>query len=168
VILHSSKMEDHLTSNFGGRVRTRACGILVNEKGILLVKHIGIGELNLLWAPPGGEVKFGESISECLIREFQEETGLKIKIESFVTINEFIQAPFHAIELFFLVKELEGNLIKGSDPELKNDEQIIDDVRFVTFKELEIMPNEVKHELLKKVKSMDDLLSIKTSMIKFQ
>ena len=54
-------MEAYVTRNFGGRIRLRACGILVDQDRILLAKHKGIGELDLLWSPPGGEVQFGET-----------------------------------------------------------------------------------------------------------
>jgi len=161
-------MEDYVTRNFGGRIRLRACGILVDQDRILLAKHKGIGELDLLWSPPGGEVQFGETIAECLVREFREETGLKIQVQSFLTIHEFIQSPFHAVEVFYLVKKIGGSLIVGHDPELNKNEQMISDVRFVTFNELEIMPTKVKHKLLKNLKNIKDLVSITTPMIKFQ
>lgn len=43
------------------------------------------------WAPPGGHLEFGESIQLCASREFFEETGLRIPlntIETFATTND--------------------------------------------------------------------------------
>ena len=55
--------KDNIIANkFGNRLRIRACGLLIKEKKILLIKHEGLGKLNALWAPPGGAVEFGETI----------------------------------------------------------------------------------------------------------
>ena len=159
-------MENHVTAKFGNRVRTRACGILTLGESILLVKHKGIGESEVLWAPPGGAVLFGESISEGLIREFQEETGLQIRVKDLINVNEFIKTPFHAIELFFRVEKMNGKLKTGIDPELKLDEQIITEVQFVTFDKLKIIPNKEKHSLLHNVKCAADVFNIPNFFVK--
>ena len=65
---------------FSKKVRVRACGILKNEQGILLLKHLGIGPAEFLWAPPGGGVKFGDTLEETVQREFLEETGLTVSV----------------------------------------------------------------------------------------
>ncbi|MFA9414791.1 MULTISPECIES: NUDIX hydrolase [unclassified Streptococcus] len=52
-----------------------SCGILQNCGRILLQKRSDKGT----WGLPGGAIELGESASEALIREYYEETGLKIK-----------------------------------------------------------------------------------------
>lgn len=146
---------------FGGRLRTRVCGICIENNSILLINHKGIGESGELWAPPGGEINFGETIEEALKREFLEETNLSIEVRKFMAINEFFNAPFHAIELFYLVHRIDGALKLGSDPELSAQNQLINDVRFVTFEELNELPNQKKHNLLHKELSTSSLLNMK-------
>jgi len=49
------------------------------DKNILLVKRVPRGAETSLWSLPGGTKKKNEKIEDTLIREIQEELGLKIK-----------------------------------------------------------------------------------------
>lgn len=53
-------------------------GYLVKDNKVLLVHHRGFNK----WVPPGGHVELDESFAEAAIREFFEETNLKVKIIS--------------------------------------------------------------------------------------
>lgn len=52
-----------------------ASAIVVNEAGSILLHR---RTDNDLWALPGGVMEFGESISETVVREVREETGLDV------------------------------------------------------------------------------------------
>lgn len=53
-----------------------ASAIVANEDGeVLLHRRTD----NNLWALPGGGMEFGESVTETIIREVQEETGLEVR-----------------------------------------------------------------------------------------
>ena len=71
---------------------------------MLLVNHHSLNKGNDFWAPPGGGMDFGQSAEENLQREFLEDTGLKVDVEKFLCIHEYLKAPLHAIELIFKVK----------------------------------------------------------------
>ena len=44
------------------------------------------------WGLPGGALEFGESAQETCVREFLEETGLKVKVKSLLGVStNFIQ-----------------------------------------------------------------------------
>lgn len=154
-------VSDHIVDAFAGRVRSRVCGITIINNSILLINHKGLNEQNEWWAPPGGGVMLGETLSQALIREFKEETGLCIKVNHFQFITEYIQDPLHAIELFFQVDVIEGELKTGVDPELSLDKQSINEVKYVTFEELAIIPNEFKHLCLRGITDGIQLLSEK-------
>ncbi|GHP14053.1 NUDIX domain-containing protein [Lentilactobacillus fungorum] len=65
-------------------ILTFAGGILVNENNeVLLQKR---SDFNA-WGLPGGALEFGESAMDACVREFLEETGLKVKIESLLGIS---------------------------------------------------------------------------------
>lgn len=54
-------------------------GVLINKnRKILLIKRKGSHGAGT-WAPPGGHIDFGESVTNCAKREVKEEMGLKIK-----------------------------------------------------------------------------------------
>lgn len=145
-------MENEVANVYGNRVRVRACGICWENDKILMVNHTSITPTNF-WAPPGGGVEFGQSVNECLITEFKEETGLIIKPELFLFGCEYILKPIHSIELFYSVKIESGNLKTGSDPEI----QIIKDVRFMTIEELSKIPQEELHGIFKLIDSPSEL-----------
>ena len=123
---------------------------------ILLINQKGLTHNNEFWSPPGGGVNFGETIESCLIREFEEETGLKTKQEELLVIDEFIKAPYHAIELFYKVSQTGGKLELGKDPELER--QIIDDFRWFSLDDLMKLAEISKHGCLRGVSKILDLL----------
>jgi 8-oxo-dGTP diphosphatase len=129
-------LNEQIVRKFGNMLRIRVCGICVEDDKILLVKHHALGEKGVLWAPPGGGMHFGTSAEENLRREIREETGLDVRVEKFLFVHEFLDPPLHAVELFFKVRIIDGNLVTGSDPEMSGQEQIISDVRFVPFEEI--------------------------------
>ena len=146
---------------FGGKVRVRVCGICIEKNSILLIKHDKLGELDELWAPPGGGVNFNETMEDALKREFYEETSLKITVNKFLCVNEFHSGNLHAVELFFEVSILDGSLKIGLDPELNADQQIIKDAKFVTFEDLQLIPNKKRHNILQGSVNEEYILNMK-------
>ena len=139
----------------------RSCGILLTDEGILLLKHAGVGPGGFLWSPPGGGVDFGESLEETLKREFLEETGLTVDVESFLFCNEFIGKQHHALEFFFKVNIVAGALKLGTDPELDKDQQLLLEARFFQDKEILSIPRDNLHEIFQFCKTPKDLLTLK-------
>ena len=128
------QMNPSIINQYGNRIRIRVCGVCIENGKILLLNHIGIRENADFWCPPGGGLQFGETIEECLKREFLEETNTEISVGKFLIVNEFVNPPLHAVELFYEVKIIDGTPTKGIDPEM--DEQIITDLRWFTLEEI--------------------------------
>ena len=57
---------ESVNHKFGGKVRVRVGGILIENDQILLLKHEGVGKKEFLWSPPGGGMEFGENAEENL------------------------------------------------------------------------------------------------------
>ncbi|MCW9707774.1 NUDIX domain-containing protein [Fodinibius salsisoli] len=125
---------------FSHRVRLRACGLLVQEEKILLVKiHSPVIDQQV-WMPPGGEVEFGESMAQSLEREFQEETQATVTVGGLLHINELIDEPFHAVECYFEVHHQSGTPALGGDPELNAGDQLLEAVEWMPIAELDDRP----------------------------
>lgn len=154
-------INDEITRAFGNKLRVRVSGICYENDKILLVKHRSLGPNGILWAPPGGGIRFGESAEDSLKREFLEETGLEVKIEKFLFVHEFLDPPLHAIELFFEVKILKGSISKGTDPEMSPDQQIIDEVLFFPMEALQNQDLNNFHPIFPLVSDLKDLLTLK-------
>jgi len=148
-----------IVAAFGNRLRLRVCGFMLLNNELLLVKHLHIGPKGVLWAPPGGGMDFGENAVTTLKREFMEETGLDIEVGDLAVVNEYLDLPLHAIELFFNVVQTGGKLTQGHDPEISGEDQIIREVRYVSFEELQTMDQDTLHHVLKGVKSKKELLA---------
>lgn len=140
-------MEESVQKIYGHRLRVRACGICVQDNSILLVNHRRITHSHF-WAPPGGGIEFGEQAQDCLVREFKEETGLDIEVGDFLFGCELIEHPLHAIELFFKVKKVGGQVRKGTDPE-SGEDQIIQEVAFIDWRQLNELKSEEIHRIFR-------------------
>lgn len=90
-----------------------------------------------------------------------EETGLDVAIGDLLFVNEFMQPPLHALELFFRVKAVGGVLRQGIDPEMSLGGQIIEDVRLMRFDEIKSYPPEEVHALFRYCNSLDDVFKLR-------
>ncbi len=160
-------MDSSPSQIFGGKVRVRVCAVIVENDQILLLKHQGIGEKGFLWSPPGGGVEFGERTENTLIREVSEEIGVEIEIRNFLFFNEYIDHIYHAVELFFEVKIINGEVSLGNDPELKSHNQILKEVKWFNISELKALNNKNLHNALRNLNAVNEILEI-NGFFKFQ
>jgi len=121
---------------YSNKIRVRACGLLISENKVLLVKQNVPTREVPVWIPPGGGVESGESTVHALKRECKEETGVTPSGLRLRYIHEFIDKPYHALELYFLADRFTGEVIKGSDPEHSQNDQLIHEVCFKPIEDL--------------------------------
>ncbi len=152
--------KDHISkeieSKFGHQLRTRVNGILIEEEKILMVKH-RMGGGREFWSTPGGGMIYGTNAKDNLKREFMEETGLEIEVLEFLFVNEFLAPPLHALEYFFSVERKSGSVVLGKDPELEDDRQILEEIRWLSVKELGSLEKNSLHRLFWEIKSLSEL-----------
>jgi 8-oxo-dGTP diphosphatase len=134
---------------FGGHLRVRVNALIISDSRLLLVQIVSPATGKTFWMPPGGGVQFGESLSEALVREVKEETGLGIKPLKPRYVTEYIRHPYHAVEFYYSCVVTGGEPKMGTDPELGSDRQIIKNIRWTeleNLKETELYPAFLKRE----------------------
>ena len=156
----SPDLPDSLLASYTGQVRVRVGGLLLREGSLLLAAHRGLLPVNApFWSPPGGGWMFGESLKAALVREFEEETGLAVRVGRFLHLHEFRHDGLQALELFFevLAEDPTADPRLGHDPEHAADQQLLTDLRWVTPRQLLALPPAQVHPVLRSVLSVDDI-----------
>lgn len=100
--------------------RLAARAIILQNARLLLVNAYPVSRGSDLWCAPGGGVEAGQSISENLIREVFEETGLTVVVGALALVTEFHNPDngFHQVDLFFRCEITTGALDNSwQDPE---------------------------------------------------
>ena len=64
-----------------------ACGIMYHNDKILMGKRTQSSDSPGLWEFPGGKLEKGETIEQCLHREWKEELNLDILIERQIAVS---------------------------------------------------------------------------------
>ncbi len=146
---------------YQGQTRIRACGLCLESDRLLLLKHESLGPRGHVWIPPGGGLEYGTDLRKNLIREFKEETGLKVGVQGLLFTHELITRSLHAIEIFFQVERKAGKLLLGLDPEMDSHNQILKEVRLMPFSEINLLHPENKHQLFNYCRSTSELLNLR-------
>ena len=94
----------------------RVAGLLVHEGSILMVEQGRGGDR--YWLLPGGGVQFGETLSDALKREFDEELGMRVGVQRLVAIVESISPdPAYAKHVVHLVFEISAPMEDLPEPQ---------------------------------------------------
>lgn len=79
-------------------------GILLRGDRVLIArralgKKIASGKYHL----PGGHVEFGEEPAEAVVREFREEFGLTVRVDSIFRAFSYVMGDTHTVGLTYLL-----------------------------------------------------------------
>lgn len=111
-------------------------GAVVLEEGRIILVRRGVEPGKGKWSIPGGAVKLGEKVRDAVVREAEEESGLKVEIMDArpldtvdsIIMDENKQLQYHYALLQFLARPESGTLRPGGD---------VLDARWVSLKEVE-------------------------------
>lgn len=88
---------------FRPRFTAGAVGLVFSPEGkVLLVEHIL--HPRHPWGPPGGWVDANETPAESAIREVYEEVGLRVEVESLISIN-FLPQKHHVTFVYLCIAD---------------------------------------------------------------
>lgn len=137
------------------KIGIRTATVTIKDGKVLLVSSkYDDGEYYLF---PGGGVEFGETIEEGAIRETLEETGIKVKIDKLLHINEFIYRNNwnkRSITVFFLATPEEStNNITNNGGKIKQ----IEWVNISNLNNLDIRPKILSNILIESKDGFDNI-----------
>jgi ADP-ribose pyrophosphatase YjhB (NUDIX family) len=85
------------------KITVRPSGILIENGMILLIKQYVSATRG--WSMPGGKLEAGETIEQCLVREWKEETGLDIRVKELLYLTDrFRNSDTHVVHMTFLLE----------------------------------------------------------------
>ena len=75
---------------------------IIRDNNKIYATQRGYGDFKDGWEFPGGKVEEGETSEEALIREINEELGILIAVDDYLTTIEYDYPTFHlSMECFF-------------------------------------------------------------------
>jgi ADP-ribose pyrophosphatase YjhB (NUDIX family) len=85
----------------------RPTGILIEGNRMLLVKQYVTEKRG--WSMPGGKLEPDETIEQCLVREWKEETGLDVAVKELLYVTDrFNGSSTHTVHMTFLLERTGG------------------------------------------------------------
>jgi ADP-ribose pyrophosphatase YjhB (NUDIX family) len=107
-------------------------GIVIEDDQILLLNQDTEGPRS--WSLPGGKVEDGESLSQALVREMLEETGVEVEVGRLLYVCDVVTA--HVVHITFEARRIGGTVgaVAGG-----LDTRPIRGVEFVKLSELEAL-----------------------------
>lgn len=133
-------------------------GIILNKEGKFLLIQRGKKSKNEvgMWGFPGGALEFGETIEEAIIREVQEELGVKIKpLKKLAPVNHRIpNEKQHWVAVPYICQLVSGR------PKIKEPDKI-SDMRWLSLEDarelhLSLVAEEVMEKLKKDYAELED------------
>ncbi len=90
--------------------------VVIDDKGDVLLVKRGVEPKKGFWCLPGGFMELGETPEKGALRELEEETGLKGKINSLLGVTSSESPRYNTVLMIgFLVIDYCSDLIPGDD-----------------------------------------------------
>ena len=90
---------------------------ILQDSRILLVRTVVYPEGRDFWLLPGGGRQDGESEEECILREVEEETYLKVRVERLLLHETWQANKGYTQSKTYLCQVVEGQAAVGCEPE---------------------------------------------------
>ncbi|WP_026947020.1 (deoxy)nucleoside triphosphate pyrophosphohydrolase [Algoriphagus marincola] len=88
-----------------------ACAVILNDQKVLSVRRSKDMPLAGYWEFPGGKVEEDESAESCIVREIEEELGVRVRILSSLPNHSHAMTSGKSIQLIpFLVRVEVGKI----------------------------------------------------------
>ena len=88
-------------------------GAVVIHRGKVLLIRRGKEPMRGRWVIPGGTVELGETLQEALVREVEEETGLRVEPREVVLVFDHIERDSAGITCHYVVIDYACDYVSG-------------------------------------------------------
>jgi 8-oxo-dGTP diphosphatase len=128
---------DPSPSKLTGRIVLGVAAVIWNDQGCVLLIRRAKEPRKGQWSLPGGKLEFGETLTEGLLREVREETGLEVEILGHVDEAETIRdaavgaADDHFVLIDYGARVISGTAVAASDAA---------DARWFSLDEIDALP----------------------------
>ncbi|MBN2000458.1 NUDIX hydrolase [candidate division KSB1 bacterium] len=123
-------------------------GVVVKRGNKILLIKRGRPPLKGIWTVPGGLLKIGESLEQCVQRELDEECGIKVSDLKLIDVFEYIEKDNKDIKYHYIIVEYFAKYKYGALKAQSDAEQ----ARWINLEELDvIVTTEETKALIKKV-----------------
>ncbi|MCM2577617.1 NUDIX hydrolase [Streptomyces meridianus] len=99
------------------RLRVAAYGVCVRDGQVLLARLLPSEHAEpSRWTMPGGGLEHGEDPLDAVVREVEEETGFRVRVERLLGIDSYRSSPsvrgddFHGLRIVYEVRVIGGEL----------------------------------------------------------
>jgi len=143
------KMNDWIFKDDCGICHFRVAAVIIHQNKLLTQFETETG----FYALPGGHIRFGETSSDALVREINEETGLNVTCGRLLWVEEnfwkWSGRKAHGIHFYYLVEFKNGCSVEDVDgkPIKDNDMVTLRLVELDKIKELPIFPLFLKEKI---------------------
>lgn len=142
--------KDWSFSSEGYSCGLRAAAVLVKNGRILLQRDRNGEE----YALPGGHVKIGETLEDCLIREIMEETGAAIRCSRLLWSEECFRSwngkQMHTVSFYYLAEFCGQPEIAddgGPAPQKDNEDVVFEWIPVGGLRDRTVYPDFLKEEI---------------------
>jgi 8-oxo-dGTP diphosphatase len=87
-----------------------AAGVIVAEGRVLLTQRMPDAHLGGTWEFPGGKVEPGEAPEAALVRELEEEIGVRVAVDDIFDVTFWRYERKDVLLLFYRARILEGEV----------------------------------------------------------
>lgn len=115
--------------------------VIVQDEGDRILMVCQRYEDRDIWLPPGGNIDNGEHSWVAGPREVLEETGLIVEIEELIWHVEEVSSRGQRFNVYYFGRIVGGTLKLGADPEFDEENQVLQDVAFLSREEICQLPH---------------------------
>ena len=104
-----------------------ATGIAIRDRRLLMVASRYPNQPHPLWSLPGGRQLPGELLEETVVREFLEETGLRVTAGDVAYLSESYDGDIHFLNVAFqvILRQAQDDMLQAQDDILQAQDDML-------------------------------------------